>query len=188
MFTVRGLRKTSRLDRMATLTAIAALCTCSAAMVPSAMAGTILSGDSFIAPQAAPFDPALFVGNSTAGSAAVTPPVTGGDTYSAVVVGQGGTGNVTVTGSGAAGSATLTATNIVDVGATTTGSLTISNGGAVVSQGGPSPFCITGCSATTIGNGAGANGTVTVTGANSSFTVSNSGPLLVIGNGRSEER
>jgi T5SS/PEP-CTERM-associated repeat protein len=143
----------------------------------AASAGVILTGNSF---HDSANTNALFIGDGGSGAATVSPP--GPNAFSAIVVGGSvGPGAITVSGSGAQ----LIAMNSIGVGQNTTGSLLIQNGGSVVSQGGASPFCSP-CNSTTIGNAAGANGTVTVTGTGSSFTVGSalgSSGFFIIGNG-----
>lgn len=127
----------------------------------SADAVTVLSGD------AALQDGNLFIAGSTAGSATVTAP--GPDSFVHIAIGgdpaRTGVGSMTVSGAGAV----VDVANIVQVGAQSSGSLTVGAGAKVHSRGGESPFC-TGCNSTEIANGGGSSGVLTVTGAGSEFT------------------
>ncbi|KFD20322.1 putative autotransporter protein [Yokenella regensburgei ATCC 49455] len=81
------------------------------------------------------------------------------------------TGTVVVDGAGSQLLATVTPSSGITVGTSGTGSVTISNGGSIISN-----------SATTVGWGKNANGTVNVDGSGSSWVI-NSGPMIVGGAG-----
>jgi len=136
-----------------------------AVLTPRAGIGAVtVAGDSSI------FNGVLTVGSTSAGSASAVSP--GPDIFSFIGIGgnfaTGATGTMTVSGIGAH----VTATNSINVGALSSGTLLIQNGGVLVSQGGASPFpgCAN-CNGVYIGNGAGASGTLIVTGAGSHFEV-----------------
>lgn len=158
-----------------------ALTTC---FVHEVSAGVVLAGDSLVSTNGA--FKTLIVGatDGSSGSAVVSAP--GPDYFSLVAIGDGATGrgqgSMTVSGAGAS----LIATGAIGVGTKGAGSLLINNGGSVLSMGGQSEFCATGCNSTTIANGGGSSGTVTVSGIGSAFITQdglNDNGGLLVGNG-----
>lgn len=123
------------------------------------------------------------VDGSTGGAKVVAP---GPEVFEVVNIGQGrfgqGTGTIEVSGPGA----TMVGKNIVGIGTTGNGTLLINQGGKVISEGGPSPYCNSPCTFTIVANGAGSTGRLTVDGAGSSFQnkdASNTNAAFVVANG-----
>jgi len=144
----------------------------------AALSDSLTTGDTF-------FDSlnnSLFIGTLGPGTLTISPP--GPDTFSFIAFGDSATGTGLVSGDGAQ----LIATNVVNVGHGADGTLSILNGGSVISQGGASPFldCVP-CNATIIGNAAGTTGNLLVSGPGSSFVVQSAlNPdtgFFIVGNG-----